>query len=113
MAFSYRFIDLSAAEKQARRQTLDKYALYAQLSALLPMLVLLSYRLGKRLALSRGSRGDYDAVPSSPVLKERRNSNAGTWNSKSRRARWWLGEDVVVGGMVLGQRDRMCWLVSG
>ncbi|KAJ4292991.1 hypothetical protein N0V88_005655 [Collariella sp. IMI 366227] len=112
MAFNYRFIDLSAAEKQARRQTLDKYALYAQLSALLPMLVLLSYRLGKRLALSRGSRGDYDVIPSSPVLKERRNSNAGTWSSKSKRARWWLGEDVVLGGMVLGQRDHYLHLTK-
>jgi hypothetical protein len=38
---NYHFIDLSRPEKQVRRQTLDKYALYAQLSALLPVVVVL------------------------------------------------------------------------
>jgi hypothetical protein len=106
---NYHFVDLSRGEKQARRQTIDKYALYAQLSALVPVVVLLLYRLARRAASagSAKSQGDYDAVPSSPVLKQRRNSSAGTWSSRSRRARWWLGEDVVAAGMVLGQRDRM------
>ena len=103
----YRFLDLSTAEKQVRRQTLDKYALYAQLSALVPVAVVVLCRLWKRALNSGGSKGNYAAVPSSPVLKDRRNSNAGTWSSRSRRAQWWLGEDVVAAGMVLGQRDRM------
>ncbi|KAK4242923.1 Ferric/cupric reductase transmembrane component 2 [Achaetomium macrosporum] len=108
---SYRFLGLSPAEKQVRRQTLDKYALYAQLSALVPVAFVLLYRLVQWATKARGSRrGDYDAVPSSPVLKERRNSGLGIWNSRTRRARWWLGEDVVVAGMVLGQRDQ--WLIG-
>ncbi|KAK4032273.1 Ferric/cupric reductase transmembrane component 2 [Parachaetomium inaequale] len=106
----YHFLDLSTAEKQVRRQTLDKYALYAQLSALVPVAVVLLCRLWKRALSSRGSKGHYAAVPSSPVLKDRRNSNAGTWSSRSRTAQWWLGEDVVAAGMVLGQRDQ--WLVG-
>lgn len=106
---NYHFIDLSQDEKQVRRQTLDKYALYAQLSALVPVAIILLYRLARRAADSEEHRGDYAAVPSSPVLKERRNSTAGSWSSRSRRARWWLGEDVVAAGMVLGQRDRMCF----
>lgn len=105
---NYHFIDLSQDEKQVRRQTLDKYALYAQFSALVPVAIILLYRLARRAANSEESKGDYAAVPSSPVLKERRNSTAGSWSSRSRRAQWWLGEDVVAAGMVLGQRDRMC-----
>ena len=104
---NYHFIDLSGDAKQARRQTLATYALCAQLSALLPVALVLLYRLAKRAAGSGAFQGDYAAVPSSPVLKERRNSTAGTWSSWSRRAQWWLGEDVVAAGTVWGQRDRM------
>ena len=104
---NYHFIDLSKDEKNARRQTLAAYALYAQLSALLPIALVLLHRLAKRAASAGESKGDYAAVPSSPVLKQRRNSSAGTWSSWSRRAQWWLGEDVVVAGTVWGQRDRM------
>ncbi|KAK3305796.1 ferric reductase NAD binding domain-containing protein [Chaetomium strumarium] len=104
---NYHFLDPSPAEKQVRRQTLDKYALYAQLSALVLVAFVLLSRLGEWRTKGKGSsRGDYDAVPSSPVLKERRNSGLEVWNSRARRVRWWLGEDVVVAGMVLGQRDQ-------
>ncbi|KAL2163470.1 hypothetical protein VTH06DRAFT_5528 [Thermothelomyces fergusii] len=106
----YHFIDLSPDEKLARRQTLNKYALYAQVSALIPVAVILLSRLVGR-ALSAGlSRRQYAAVPSSPVQKQQRTSRAGTWTARARRARWWLGEDVVLFGMVLGQRDQ--WLVG-
>jgi hypothetical protein len=108
---NYHFVDLSAAEKVARRQTLDKYALYAQLSALVPVAAVLLYRLAKWVVASKGSRnGNYAVVPSSPVQKVRRHSSLGTCASRSRRARWWLGEDVVAFGTVLGQRDRTCSL---
>ncbi|KAK4124659.1 hypothetical protein N657DRAFT_655836 [Parathielavia appendiculata] len=107
---SYHFVDLSADEKQLRRQTLDRYGLLAQLSALIPVVVILLYRLAKNAANWRGTNGDYAAVPSSPVLKERRNSSAGNPGAWSRRAQWWLGEDVVVTGKVYGQRDQ--WLVG-
>ncbi|KXX77293.1 Ferric/cupric reductase transmembrane component 2 [Madurella mycetomatis] len=111
MIWNYHFIELSKAEKHYRRQTLNKYALYAQLSALVPVVVILLYRLAKWAASTRESRnGDYAAVPSSPVRKVRRHGSLGTWSSRSRRARWWLGEDVVVAGMVFGQRDQ--WAVG-
>lgn len=109
---NYRFVDLSQPEKQLRRRALDRYALYAQLSALLPAAAVLVFRLARRAAGSRGSRrGDYAAVPSSPVRKVRRSSGIGAWSSRLRRASWWLGEDVVVFGTLLGQRDRTCLLV--
>ena len=111
--FTYHFIDLSKAEKHVRRQTLDKYALYAQLSALLPVLVILIFRLVKRVLKSEASGRKYSVVPSSPVQKQRQRSSTGTWSSRFRRAQWWLGEDVVVANMVLGQRDRKCSLALG
>lgn len=112
---TYHFLDLSPPEKQDRRQTLDRYALYAQLSALVPLAVVLLYRLGKLIShaswlgfSARKTGRRYEAVPGSPVLKERRLSSVGVWAVRSRRARWWLGEDVVLAGLVLGQRDRRC-----
>ncbi|KAK4143031.1 ferric reductase NAD binding domain-containing protein [Dichotomopilus funicola] len=114
---TYQFLDLSPTEKQDRRQTLDRYALYAQLSALVPLTAVLLYRLRKAishaswLGLNAKKAGrQYEAVPGSPVLKERRLSSAGVWAARSRRLRWWLGEDVVLAGLVLGQRDQ--WIVG-
>ncbi|KAK4100383.1 hypothetical protein N658DRAFT_516679 [Parathielavia hyrcaniae] len=108
----YHFVDLSADEKQVRRQTLDQYGLLAQLSALTLVVAILLYRLATRATNSRGANGDYAAVPSSPVLKVRRNSSAGHWGARSRRVRWWLGEDVVVAGKVYGQRDHYLHLTK-
>ncbi|GAB1317552.1 putative metalloreductase AIM14 [Madurella fahalii] len=111
MTWNYHFIDLSEAEKHGRRQTLNRYALYAQLSALVPATAVLLYRLTKWAVTATESRnGDYAAVPSSPVRKVRRHSSLGTWSSRLRKARWWLGEDVVAAGMVFGQRDQ--WIVG-
>ncbi|KAK3400555.1 ferric reductase like transmembrane component-domain-containing protein [Sordaria brevicollis] len=100
MSWPYQFLDLSQAEKHARRQSLDKYALYAQLSALIPIgLIWLYQTLNK--SSSRKKR-DYTAIPSSDPdsFNNRRQSN--TWS----KLRWWLGEDVVAFGEVLGQRGQ-------
>ncbi|KAL2268378.1 hypothetical protein VTJ83DRAFT_3224 [Remersonia thermophila] len=107
---NYHFVDLNKAEKQVRRAAINRYALYAQLSALVPIAIIVAYRLVRRAAASRRSRGDYAAVPSSPVLKQRRDSGLGSWASRARSLRWWLGEDVVVLDTVLGQRDQ--WLIG-
>jgi hypothetical protein len=113
---NYRFLDLSQADKQARRQTLERYALYAQLSALVPVALVLLYRAAwwaARSRLLRAPKGDYyDAIPSSPVLKQRQSSNVGAWGVRAGRARWWLGGEVMLGGMHLGQRDRMCLIIN-
>ncbi|KAJ4416724.1 hypothetical protein N0V85_002169 [Neurospora sp. IMI 360204] len=98
MDWPYQFLDLSQAEKHARRQSLGRYALYAQLSALIPIgLVWLNQTLNKS---SSSRKRDYTAVPSSDSFNTRKQSN---WWSKLR---WWLGEDVVAFGEVLGQRDQ-------
>lgn len=99
MNWPYQFLDLSHAEKHARRQSLDRYALYAQLSALIPIgLIWLYQTLNKHSTRKR----DYTAVPTSDSFNTRKQSSS--WS----KLRWWLGEDVVAFGEVLGQRDQ--WL---
>ncbi|KAI0475088.1 ferric reductase like transmembrane component [Xylariaceae sp. FL0804] len=111
MAWPYQFLELNDAEKHVRRQSLDRHALYAQLSALLPVAVFLALRLGtwllKKWPSPQQQRGAYSAVPDSPMLKEQRLSPAGSWESRARRAAWWLGDDVVLFGRAWGQRDEM------
>ncbi|EAA30686.1 hypothetical protein GE21DRAFT_10435 [Neurospora crassa] len=98
MNWPYQFLDLSQAEKQARRQSLDRYALYAQLSALIPIGLVWLYQTLNKSSSSR--KRDYTAVPSSDSFNTRKQSN---WWSKLR---WWLGEDVVAFEEVLGQREQ-------
>ncbi|KAI2463539.1 metalloreductase Fre8 [Annulohypoxylon bovei var. microspora] len=108
MGWPYQFIDLDAAQKQARRQSLDRHAACAQLSALVPIAVVLLFRLGSWL-MKRASpqRGVYEAVPASPALKQRRRSVPGVWVGSLRRIVWWLGDDVTFLGMSWGQRDQI------
>ncbi|KAK4179363.1 putative ferric reductase transmembrane component [Triangularia setosa] len=112
--FTYRFIEgLTEAEKQARRQALNNYGLAAQLSDLLPVVLILLYRLAKWVVRERvdgSSNGEYAAVPSSPVMKKRREEGVRSWSARKRRLQWWLGEDVAVQGHVYGQRDQ--WIVG-
>ncbi|XXH01280.1 hypothetical protein Hte_007635 [Hypoxylon texense] len=110
---------LDAAEKEARRRSLDRHAAAAQLSALVPVAAAVLYRLAswavRRLALALSSSSSsssprdaaYLAVPSSPALKRRRRSVAGSWAGASRKAAWWLGDEVVVLGVNWGQRDQV------
>lgn len=100
MDWPYQFLDLSRAEKHARRQSLDKYALYAQLSALIPIgLIWLYQTLNK--SSSRQKR-NYTAIPSSDPDSFNTPKQSNSWS----KLRWWLGEDVVAFGEVLGQRDQ-------
>lgn len=107
MGWPYHFVDLSDAEKAFRREALDRYALYAQLSALLPVAAALVHRLVIWVAKAATARGgDYSAVPSSPSLKSQRLSASGDWSARFRQLKWWLGEDLVASKSVLGKRDR-------
>ncbi|KAK3990979.1 putative ferric reductase transmembrane component [Cladorrhinum sp. PSN332] len=107
----YQFLDLTEAEKIVRREALWKYGLIAQLSDLVPVVLILLFRLGKLVSESGNSRsGEYTTIPSSPVLKRQRSEGSGKWALFIRKAKWWLGEDVVAFNTVLGQRDQ--WLVG-
>ncbi|KAI3325834.1 ferric reductase like transmembrane component [Xylariaceae sp. AK1471] len=109
MKWPYQFVDLDAAQKQARRHALDRYGLIAQLSTLAPVAVFLLYHL-VRWAIARvtGSiRGTYAAVPGSPASKRRRLSVVGSWIATARKIAWWLGDDAVFLGWSWGPRDQI------
>ncbi|KAI2780130.1 ferric reductase like transmembrane component-domain-containing protein [Daldinia loculata] len=109
MSWPYQIFALEDAQKHARRQSLDRHAAYAQLSALIPIGLIFLYRLGVFLVrrVSPYQPVAYSAVPSSPGLKHERQSPAGYWSITARRVAWWLGDDVVILGLNLGQRDQI------
>lgn len=107
MGWPYEFLDLSTEEKHLRRQALDRYASYAQLSAFVPVWLFLLYRLTSwAIGVAKSSKGSYDAIPNSPSLKSRRLSNAGSWGTHARQMQWWLNDEIVLFGQVWGRRDQ-------
>ncbi|KAI1763538.1 metalloreductase Fre8 [Hypoxylon sp. FL1150] len=109
MSWPWEIYALDATERQARRVSLDRYAAYAQLSALLPIAIVVLYRLELWLAkrFSSPREVEYLAVPTSPALKQTRESRAGSWAGTARKVAWWLGEDVVFLSVNWGQRDQI------
>lgn len=112
MGWPYRFLNLDEAERHARRHTLDRYASYAQLSSLIPVALVLLYRIGRWAAKSAASRkGSYNAIPNSPALKFERQSERGAWQTQINKLRWWLAGDFHLFGQLYGQRDQ--WVFGG
>lgn len=106
MGWPYAFVDLTEDQKDLRRQTLDRYAGYAQLSAVLPIVLYLLYSSTLwTIKTFKARKGSYNAVPDSPSLKSKRQSLAGTYAARYRRLQWWLGDDVVFQGQIWGQTD--------
>ncbi|PSR90899.1 ferric reductase like transmembrane component [Coniella lustricola] len=106
MTGPWAFLSLDDDAKQLRRQTLDRYAGYAQLSAFGPIFLILVYRLARWILRAVESRKtNYAAVPDSPLRKSRRRSPLGAWETRYRLAAWWLGTDVVFLGQSWGRRD--------
>ncbi|KAI0103295.1 ferric reductase like transmembrane component [Nemania sp. FL0031] len=109
MGWPYQFVDLDAAQLQARRHALDRYGLIAQLSALVPVALFLLFRLVAWVTAKAtgSSRGTYAAVPNSPVSKQQRLSTVGSWSATARKVAWWFGDDVVLLGWNWGPRDQL------
>ncbi|KAI3401115.1 hypothetical protein diail_261 [Diaporthe ilicicola] len=106
MGWPWSFVSLDKAEIALRRQTLNKYAGIAQLSAFIPVLLFLVYRLVSRaITAFEAKKGAYDAIPESPLRKVRRQGPLGVWESRYRQLQWWLGDDVVFLGQTWGQKD--------
>ncbi|POS77795.1 ferric reductase like transmembrane component [Diaporthe helianthi] len=106
MGWPWKFVSLDQDEIDLRRQTLDRYAGLAQLSAFVPVLLFLGYRLASwAYGAFEAKKGAYNAIPESPLRKVRRQGPLGVWESQCRHLRWWLGDDVVFLGRTWGQRD--------
>ncbi|KAJ4861934.1 ferric reductase NAD binding domain-containing protein [Trichoderma breve] len=117
MGWPYHFLTLSKEDVLVRRHTIDHYARIALFSALAPALIAILVRLVLRAArpllrLGRdgGDRGRYSHIPGSPTVKAQRSSGFGALASRWRALMWWLGDDVVLGGMIWGQRDE--WVLG-
>lgn len=109
MGWPYEFVTLDTAQLQARRRMLDRYGLIAQFSVLVPVALVLLYRLASWSVarLTGSSRGTYSAVPNSPTSKQHRLSTVGSWSATVRKVAWWFGDDVVVLGWNWGPRDQI------
>jgi hypothetical protein len=95
MAWPYQFITLDQDEKHARRLLLDRYGAFAQLSALVPIIVYQLYRLGVWVFSERQrSKATYTEL-SSPIRKKYKQAKPGSIASKGRIIKWWLGDEVV------------------
>lgn len=109
MAWPYHLVDLTEAQKHERRLLLDRYGVYAQLSALVPILCYQLYRLAIWVSLARRrSKVKYYSVPSSPDLKHGRGSREGVLVRKWRTLKWWLEGDVGEGWGIRG-----LWVAGG
>lgn len=99
-------MSLDEDQVRLRRQILNRYAGLAQLSAFLPVLLFLAWRLASwAFRAVEAKKGAYNAIPESPLRKVRRQGPLGAWESRFRHLQWWLGDDVVFLGRTWGQRD--------
>lgn len=117
MSWPYHFLTLSKEDVLVRRHTIDHYARIALFSALAPAIIAILVRLVLRAArpllrLGRdgGGRGRYSHIPGSPTVKAQRSSGLGALAARWRALMWWLGDDVVLGGVIWGQRDE--WVLG-
>lgn len=101
MSWPYHFVDLTEEEIISRRILLDRYGVYAQLSALVPVLAFQLYRLGAWLYLQRKRTEvrytEISSTPGSPLQKQNRLSTPGGLARHWRSALWWLEGEVYPG----------------
>ena len=109
MGYPYHFVSLSPEQDTRRRQLLNSYGQFAQLSILLVPLIY-QLGLGLRLLISRLWRSSRYGVAKghqSPLVagsKQRKGESFGGWT----RLRWALDEELVEGWGTRGQ-----WLAAG
>jgi len=102
-------LDLTHDQKHERRLVLDRYGVYAQLSAFIPILAYQLYRLGAWVYSERQrAKVTYEAVPSSPGMKRARQSTSGLIVTKWRSIVWWLESEVAEGWGLRGH-----WIALG
>ncbi|KAI6316270.1 hypothetical protein MCOR14_000371 [Pyricularia oryzae] len=119
MGWPWRFVDLDEEARALRRETLDRYAAYSQLSVLIPVLGFVGFQLARRAyhhisAKSPGGDAAYSSLPEapgSPSQKSRRRSPAGVLGIRLEALKWWLGDEVFILGKYRGERE--VWVFGG
>jgi hypothetical protein len=109
--FGYSFIDLTDAQKHARRDSLDLHAATAQVSIGITLALIQIYFLGAWVS-GRFGKSDEEGRPSSPYAKHEEEVSQGYLNARLkvgwRRCIWWMGEEVGTG---LGRKGE--WVLGG
>ncbi|KAJ5754096.1 uncharacterized protein N7511_008249 [Penicillium nucicola] len=108
MEWPYQFLHLDEAGRQERRAILDRYGLYGQLSAFIPITLVLIFRLTRKiLNKTLGKNPSYDAVPTSPSTKPPKRTIAFSLTQKLRRWLWWLENDIEIAGQRWSRVDQL------
>ncbi|KAF5023945.1 hypothetical protein F66182_3983 [Fusarium sp. NRRL 66182] len=110
MGWPYEFVTLPEEEKHQRRLSLDHYAYIAHLSAFVPALLILLFRLINRVRRTRHGQHQYSQVPGSPGVKASQQKWTSRVADRLAIAQWWIGEDVYFLGDHWGQRDE--WVIG-
>jgi hypothetical protein len=101
MSWPYHFVDLTQEDIIRRRILLNRYGVYAQLSALVPVLAYQLYSLGVWVSSKRKrTEVGYTEVPSSPgspFQKQIRLATNGRLAKYWRLALWWLEGELFPG----------------
>ena len=113
MAFFYSFVSLDAQQLERRRQLLDRYGQIAQLSALVPLIVIyISFFLRSFLnTYSIPVFGVGQKAHQSPRVSTFKASTVGSWKVKWRRLNWALDDEVLRGWDGWGTRRE--WAIAG
>ncbi|CAG7979045.1 unnamed protein product [Penicillium nalgiovense] len=116
MPWPWHFVHLSSDEKDHRRRLLDQYAVYSQVSILVPILSYQVYRLIAWVLSKKGrAHVAYTALGQSPVRLESARGWSRTAARRWRSTVWWLnGEispDLGVGGRWTAAVAWTCWLL--
>lgn len=101
MAWPYQFVDLTDAQKLERRQLLDKYANIAQISALVPLLVIQVYFVLWHLTHDK-----------TDGKKEHHGDRVGIVQKLWRKFSWWCGEPIQIGSLHSGSRGETLMAVG-
>ncbi|KAG9230317.1 ferric reductase-like protein like transmembrane component [Amylocarpus encephaloides] len=109
MSWPYAFTTLNDVQKAQRREALDRHGVYAQLSALIPLLSVLLFRLASHLYASAANREKgHEAGIGSPQRKAGKGGGAARGGRVWRKVNWWLGGEVA-----RGWAKRKIWLAGG
>ncbi|KAF2773771.1 hypothetical protein EJ03DRAFT_264096 [Teratosphaeria nubilosa] len=115
MGWPYRFGELTAEQKQQRRELLDWYGFVAQMSVLVPLLALQVYFLTVWVGKKIQRQKDLGA-PSSPYAKAHRSTTtariAKNVRLLARRIQWWLGNSLELLGYHLGTNGEVIAAVT-
>ena len=110
MQYPYHFVNVSDEQAARRRQLLDSYGQFAQISILLlPLLYQLFHGI-KLLSTMLQRHGKYESVKQhqSPVVSKFGDDVGSAGGNRWAKFKWALGEEVVEGW---GTRQE--WLIAG